>query len=134
MRSPSCISPKAFYQVNPTQTEKLYRLAALLHTHKKLVIAGGAKGPVWRQMMADIFNARIKAPAMLEEANSMGAAVTGGVGVGLFKDFDAIDRFMEITAVHEPNPEAVKAYAPVKEMFEACYQAMLPIYEKMAMK
>ena len=97
-----------------------------------LVIAGGAKGPVWRQMMADIFNARIKAPAMLEEANSMGAAVTGGVGVGLFKDFDAIDRFMEITAVHEPNPEAVKAYAPVKELFEACYQAMLPIYEKMA--
>lgn len=97
-----------------------------------MVIAGGAKGAVWRQMMADVFNARIKAPAMLEEANSMGAAVTGGVGVGLFKDFDAIDRFMEITAVHEPNPEAVKAYAPVKEMFEACYQAMLPVYEKMA--
>ena len=82
--------------------------------------------------MADIFNARIKAPAMLEEANSMGAAVTGGVGVGLFKDFDAIDRFMEITVVHEPNPEAVKAYAPVKELFELCYESMLPVYEKMA--
>ena len=96
-----------------------------------LVIAGGAKGPVWRQMMADIYDARIKVPSMLEEANSMGAAVTGGVGVGLFKSFDDIDRFLEITDVHEPNPANVKAYAPIKEMFEACYQAMMPIYEKM---
>lgn len=116
-------------------------LDIILNIHRRtlnideiLVIAGGAKGAVWRQMMADIFNARIKAPAMLEEANSMGAAVTGGVGVGLFKNFDAIDRFLEITAVHEPNPEAVKAYAPVKELFELCYEAMLPVYEKMAAK
>ena len=99
-----------------------------------LVIAGGAKGAVWRQMMADIFNARIKVPAILEEANSMGAAVTGGVGVGLFRDFDAIERFNEIVAVHEPNPDAVKAYAPMKDMFETCYEAMLPVYRKMAGK
>lgn len=97
-----------------------------------LVIAGGAKGAVWRQMMADVFNARIKAPAMLEEANSMGAAVTGGVGVGLFESFDAIDRFLDIVHVHEPDPEAVRAYAPVKELFELCYQSMLPVYERMA--
>lgn len=71
---------------------------------------------------------------MLEEANSIGAAVTGGVGVGLFKSFDEIDRFLTITAVHEPNPANVKAYAPVKDMFEACYEALLPIYEKMAGK
>ena len=99
-----------------------------------LVIGGGAKGPVWRQMMADIYNARIKAPVLLEEATSMGAAVTGGVGVGLFKDFDAIDRFIQIDAVHEPDPAAVKAYAPVRELFEVCYESLLPVYKKMAGK
>ncbi len=99
-----------------------------------MVIGGGAKGAVWRQMMADVYDARIKVPNMLEEANSIGAAVTGGVGVGLFKSFDEIDRFLKITDVHEPNPANVKAYAPVKDMFEACYEAMLPIYEKMAGK
>ena len=99
-----------------------------------LVIGGGAKGAVWRQMMADVYDARIKVPVLLEEATSMGAAVTGGVGVGLFKDFDAIDRFIEINSVQEPNPEAVKAYGPVKEMFELCYQSLLPVYAKMAGK
>ncbi len=99
-----------------------------------LVIGGGAKGKVWRQMMADVYNARIKAPALLEEATSMGAAVTGGVGVGLFQDFDAIERFLDVSHVHEPDPEAVKAYGPVKELFEMSYQALLPVYARMAHK
>ena len=99
-----------------------------------LVIGGGAKGAVWCQMMADIYNARIKVPVLLEEATSMGAAVTGGVGVGLFKDFDAIERFINVRNIHEPDPEAVKAYAPVKELFELCYQSLLPVYRKMAGK
>ena len=97
-----------------------------------LVIGGGAKGAVWRQMMADVYNARIRVPRLLEEATSMGAAVTGGVGVGLFSDFDAIGRFISVDAVHEPAPAAVAAYRPAKEMFELCYQSMLPVYRRMA--
>lgn len=99
-----------------------------------LVIGGGAKGRVWRQMMADVYDARINAPALLEEATSMGAAVTGGVGVGLFKDFDAIDRFIEVKDVIEPTPDAVRAYGPVKEIFELCYESLLPVYARMAGK
>ena len=98
------------------------------------VIGGGAKGPVWRQMMADVYDARIEVPALLEEATSMGAAVTGGVGVGLFANFDAIERFIEVKHVHEPDPAAVAAYAPVKELFELCYEQLLPVYAKMAGK
>ena len=97
-----------------------------------LVIGGGAEGAVWRQMMADVYDARILAPALLEEATSMGAAVTGGVGAGLFEDFDAIDKFLEVKYVHEPRPENVAAYQPVKKMFELCYQSLLPVYSKMA--
>lgn len=99
-----------------------------------LVIGGGAKGAVWRQMMADVYNARIRVPKLLEEATSMGAAVTGGVGVGLFKSFDAIERFITVETEHAPDPAVVDAYRPVKEMFELCYRSMLPVYRKMAEK
>ena len=97
-----------------------------------LVVGGGAKGALWCQMMADVYNARIKVPVLLEEATSMGAAVTGGVGVGVFKGFEVIDQMLEINRTVEPDPEAVAAYAPVKEAFEVCYKAMLPVYEYMA--
>ena len=97
-----------------------------------LIVGGGAKGKVWCQMLADVFNARIKVPTLLEEATSMGAAVTGGVGAGIFKDFTAIDRMLEINQELVPDPAAAAAYGPVKETFEACYQALLPVYERMA--
>ena len=62
----------------------------------------------------------------------MGAAVTGGVGVGVFKDFTAIDQMIQINQTIEPDPAAVAAYQPVKEAFEVCYQSLLPVYEYMA--
>ena len=96
------------------------------------VVGGGAKGAVWRQIMADVYNAKIQVPSLLEEGSSMGAAVIGGVGAGIFKDFTAIDRFINIESVHTPEPEAVKAYAPVKETFEECYFALENVFKKMA--
>lgn len=96
-----------------------------------LVLGGGAKGKVWRDIMANVYNARILVPTLLEEAGSMGAAVTGGVGVGLFKDFSAIDRFIHIEATHDPVPQAAASYTPVKELFDECYYALRDTFKKM---
>ena len=96
-----------------------------------MVVGGGAKGRVWRQIMADVYNTRIVVPTVLEEAGSMGAAVIGGVGAGIYKDFHAIDRFLEIADVQEPNPVAVEAYKPVRELFDDCYFALEKVYSKM---
>lgn len=97
-----------------------------------LVIGGGAKGAVWRQIMADIFNAKVIVPNLLEEAGSMGAAVTGGVGIGLYQDFNIIHKFLEINTVLTPNQRAVASYQPVKELFDDCYYALQEVYTKMA--
>jgi xylulokinase len=97
-----------------------------------LVIGGGAKGAVWRQIMADIFNAKVIVPNLLEEAGSMGAAVTGGVGIGLYQDFNIIHKFLEINTVLTPNQNAVSSYQPVKELFDDCYYALQEVYAKMA--
>jgi len=95
-----------------------------------LVIGGGAKGNVWRQMMADCYNARILSPKLLDEATSMGAAVTGGVGAGVFKDFSVIEKFIEIRHENNPVPEHVKQYGELKPYFEDCYRALCGVFEK----
>ena len=82
--------------------------------------------------MADVYGVRIRVPKLLNEATSMGAAITGGVGVGIFKDFTVIDELLEINAVVEPDAERHRAYQVVKERFEVCYKALLPVYEYMA--
>lgn len=97
-----------------------------------LVVGGGAKSPVWCQMMADIYNAKVKVPFILEEATSMGAAVTGGVGVGIFSGFEIIDEILEINETMYPDQQAVNAYESVKKTFDLCYEALMPVYEHMA--
>jgi xylulokinase len=99
--------------------------------HEITVIGGGAKGDVWRQIMADVYNTRILVPSLLEEAGSMGAAVTGGVGAGIYKDFTAVERFLEINSVQEPDQAAVEKYRQVKAVFDECYFALKDVFPKL---
>lgn len=93
-----------------------------------VVIGGGAKGKLWRQIMADIYQTRIVVPTLLEEAGAMGAAVIGGVGVGLFQDFTAIDRFLKFSSTCDPNPDTAAGYTRLRVLFDRCYQALEPTY------
>jgi len=96
------------------------------------VIGGGAKGAVWRQMMADIYDCRIEKLNYLEEATSMGAAVVGGVAAGVFADFDVIERFVRVDDVVQPNPQNQAVYRRMMPIFEKCYDALVDVYEDLA--
>ena len=94
-------------------------------------VGGGAKGAIWRQIMADIFETDILVPETLEEGGSMGAAVIGGVGVGIFEDFDAVDRFLRIKERQEPRQEYAPLYQEKKAVFNRLYEALKPLYPQL---
>ncbi len=97
-----------------------------------IVIGGGAKGKVWRQIMADIYNVNILEPNYLEEATSTGAAIIGGIGVGIFKDFDVTGKFIEIKSIQKPIENNTKTYNKIKPLFDECYTSLVEVYEKLA--
>lgn len=97
-----------------------------------LVIGGGAQNKIWRQIMADVFNANIKVPTPPITAGSMGAAVIGGVGTGIFKDFTAINKFISINSEHTPCKSSVEEYKYVKDIFNTAYFSLESLYEKMS--
>jgi len=96
------------------------------------VIGGGAKGTVWRQMMADIYDCRIEKLNVLEEATSMGAAVIGGVAAGVFKDFEVVHRFIRVDDVVHPNPAHQAVYRKMMPIFEKSYHALVDVYDDLA--
>ena len=96
------------------------------------VIGGGAKGAVWQQMMADIWNVKVRIPKQLDEAGSMGAAVPAGVGAGVYQDVSAIHQYLAFQGEREPDPQSVQKYLEYKEQFEAFYQALAPVYHQLA--
>ena len=81
--------------------------------------------------MADVYRRPILRPRFLEEATSLGAAIAGGVGVGLFDSFDVVDEFIEIVDRHEPNPATQEIYDRLFPVFQATYEALVPIYDQL---
>ena len=96
------------------------------------LIGGGASGRIWNQIMADIYGMPVQRLRILEEATSMGAALVGGVGVGLYDDFSMIDSMNAIAATLEPDPEAAAIYERMYPIFNQLYEALAPVYDEIA--
>lgn len=93
------------------------------------LIGGGAKGRIWAQILSSVFNRRILVPKLLDEATSMGAAVTGGVGVGLYRDFEVIRKAIQDDFVLEPILEDRKVYERLHGKFESAYTSLVQTFE-----
>ena len=96
------------------------------------LIGGGARGRFWNQMMANVYGMPVHRLAIVEEATSMGAALTGGIGVGLYPGFQMIEKMNQITEIMEPDPLAQAAYERIYPIFEAAYQALVPVFDMIA--
>lgn len=97
-----------------------------------IVIGGGAKSSIWLKIMADIYNKRILKPKSLQEATSLGAAMAGGVGVGLFKDFNEAKSMVQIVENIEPDIFKNETYERIYPLFKDLYTMLLPAFEKLA--
>jgi xylulokinase len=96
------------------------------------VIGGGANGAAWRQIMADIYGIPVQRPALLVEATSFGAALAGGIGVGIFKDFSLSEQLTPIVDTAYPNPDLKPLYDRLYGIFNQTYEACVPLYEELA--
>jgi xylulokinase len=95
------------------------------------VIGGGARGRVWRQIMADIYGKPIMRLQLMEGATSLGAAIAGGVGVGIFKDFGIAEELASVVDVINPNPDLKPLYDRMYTAFNKSYTALVPIYDEL---
>lgn len=116
-----------------------YNLDIILSTFKNAgndireltMVGGGARNKIWQQILCDIFNTPVNVPNYLEEATSMGAAITAGVGVGVFDSFDAVDRFIRISESNRPDSDNNQKYNQFKAAFDEAYYALMPLFEKL---
>jgi xylulokinase len=95
------------------------------------LIGGGARGRLWTQIVADVYGMPIHRLAILEEATSMGAAVVGGIGTGLYPGWSMAEGMNPVAEVVEPDPAAMAVYSRTLPIFEAAYRALVPVFERM---
>lgn len=97
-----------------------------------VMTGGGATSSIWCQIFADLYNTEIQIPNYIEEATSIGAAVTAGVGVGVYKDFECIHEFIKIQKTYNPIPENVERYNQLKPIFDSSYYALANVFKSLS--
>jgi xylulokinase len=96
------------------------------------LIGGGARSPAWRQILADVFGLPVLLPALPTQATSLGAAIAGGVGVGLYPDFGVAHKLIRVAGAERPNPVFQARYAEIYPLFLEAYRALEPIFAGLA--
>jgi xylulokinase len=92
------------------------------------VIGGGATSDEWLGILANVWGIPVRRRSITDEANSLGAAVTAMVGVGL-ADFSLARTLSTVTAEFEPDPDLSAEYAERHRVFVDAYERLEPWFE-----
>jgi len=88
---------------------------------------GGAKSPLWRQIITDVLGVEL-VTTNATEGPAFGAALLAGVAGGVYPSVQqACEQTVRIVERTEPNPQAVQAYVKAYETYRALYPALKPI-------
>ncbi|MCV0334176.1 xylulokinase [Microbacterium sp.] len=88
-------------------------------------VGGGAQSDVYLSVLADVWGVPVRRRTIVEEANSLGAAVTAAVGLGL-TDFSAARALSEVTAEFIPDAARHAVYAERHARFADAYTTLAP--------
>jgi xylulokinase len=92
---------------------------------------GGAKGALWRQILASVLNAEL-VTVNTTEGGAYGAALLAGVGAGAWKDVvSACKACIKITGSTQPDASQVEAYQKAYAVYQELYPALKSTFAKM---
>ncbi len=94
------------------------------------VSGGGARSPLWRQILADVCGVDLVTVETTEGA-AFGAALLAGVGAGIWSAVpEACAAGVELGKTTSPDPEAQATYESSYRRFTALYPALAPLFRE----
>lgn len=98
---------------------------------KEVSLIGGGVNKLQQQILTDMFDVPVNTVANSRSALAVGAAVVAGIGAGVYKDFDAVNKYIELDETYKPIAENVTTYKPLKNIFDQVYLSLAEVYKKL---
>ncbi|MCL2404828.1 MAG: xylulokinase [Defluviitaleaceae bacterium] len=96
------------------------------------IIGGGAKSPVWCQIIADVLHLKVE-KINATEGPAFGAAILAMVGAGAFGTVEeACDKLIRATDVYIPNQPAAESYDRHYPIYTGLYAALVGSFKAMS--
>ncbi len=93
---------------------------------------GGGSSPLWRSMLADLYNCEVKTTAS-KEGPALGAAILACVGAGIYKDVqEACGQMIHTDKVQQPVSRNVQIYEGYYQLYRKLYPALKDNFAQLA--
>lgn len=97
-----------------------------------LACGGGAKSPMWRQMMADVYECPVLTIDK-QEGPALGAAILAGVGTGVYSNIDeACQKMIHSNTIQEADKQSSEKYNKAYQIYKALYPSLKEHYSLLA--
>ena len=95
-----------------------------------VVSGGGSASPLWRQILADVFNLPVYTLSAAGEGGAFGAAMVAGVGTGVYRDLNEAASILKVETETRPIAHNGPAYRDGFSVYSDMYYAMKPVFDK----
>jgi len=94
------------------------------------ICGGGAKSPLWRQIIADVLNVPVETPKT-QEGPAYGGAMLAMVACGEYEDIQsAVNKLIKVTQTVQPDPAAAEGYDKRYKVFKRLYPALKDVFKQ----
>jgi xylulokinase len=95
------------------------------------VTNGGSRSRVWKQILADVLDVPLE-PVLDHPGASLGAALAGGVAIGLIPGWQAGEAMVRYGVPVEPNPRFRGVYDEAYGCYREAGEALVPVSHRLA--
>lgn len=97
-----------------------------------IITGGGGRSPLWRQMLADLYNVPVKT-LREDQGGALGAAILAGVAAGLFPSLEAAcEKLIAYREPQAPDEAARETYEGFYAIYKDLYQRLKEDFARLA--
>ncbi len=97
-----------------------------------IFVGGPSNSDLWCQVLSDVTNRKV-ITKHIPEASTLGDAITAGVGVGMFSNFeDVVDNVIKVKKVYAPDEKNHRLYEELYDLYIQVYSDSLESFRNMA--
>jgi xylulokinase len=95
-------------------------------------IGGGVQNDLWLQIYADVNSVPFARVTNPQQVTAVGAAIMGGVGVGIFNSYQEATQLVKIDRVFTPNAKSTPIYNELYPIYKQAYPTLKKTFDMIA--
>ncbi|MCC8192737.1 MAG: xylulokinase [Ruminococcus sp.] len=103
-----------------------------ININDMMACGGGGSSPLWRSMLADLYNCPVKTLAS-KEGPALGVALLASVGAGIYSSVgEACKQVIEVNKVQNPDEKNVQEYEKYYQLYREIYPSLKESFSKLS--